>query len=93
MARAYEPSCYVCGSPDLAADADHRSATCAECRPARDHVVSMQTGEGGRPLAVCPCGWRYQSRSAGQAGQLFRDIAVRAHWRAMIAAAAEQVSA
>lgn len=84
-------ACYVCGSIELAADADLRSPTCDDCRPARDHVVSMQTGPGGAPLAVCPCGWRYQS--GDKAGYLFREVAVRAHWRAMIAASAEQVAA
>lgn len=90
MASAHKPTCYVCGSPEIAPDADLRSPTCTECRPARNHVVSMQTGAGGAPLAVCPCGWRYQSRFGGRMGSIFRDVAVRTHWRAAIAASVVQ---
>lgn len=85
--------CYVCGSAELSHDADLRSPTCPECRPARDHVVSMQTGPSGTAVAVCPCGWRYQSKFVGRAGWMFREIAVRAHWRSAIAASALQVVA
>lgn len=66
------------------------SPTCEDCRPIRDHVVSMQNDEGGRPLAVCQCGWRYQVKSAS-GGYVFREVAVRRHWREMILQAAKAV--
>lgn len=78
-------SCYVCGSAELAPDADPRNPTCERCRPAREHVVSMQTDRGtGEALAVCPCGWG--SRHAW-ADRPSRCAAVRAHWREVIEAA------
>lgn len=72
--------CYVCDAPG-AADADPRNATCDYCRPARQHVVSMQT-RGADWVAVCPCGWEFHRPGADQAE---RDRAVRGHWRAIIA--------
>lgn len=89
--RPVSAGCYVCGSLELAPGGNPGSATCAGCIPARDHVVSMQTGPGGVAAAVCPCGWRYESQFVGQAGSMFRDVAVLAHWRAMIAAANAEV--
>lgn len=83
------PTCYVCGSSELAPDADLRSPTCNECAPAREHVVSMQTGKGGVAAAVCPCGWHYESQFVGKVGNMFREVAVLSHWRFVIARAAE----
>jgi hypothetical protein len=77
--------CYVCESIDIAADADMRSPTCEACKPARDHVVSMQTGRIGILLAICQCGW--QTESSGRDRRDARDRQVRQHWRAMIRAA------
>lgn len=82
--------CHFCGYAPVLADSPIGGATCADCRPIRDHVVSMQTGEGGRPLAVCQCGWRYQVKSASGVW-VFRDVAVRRHWREMILRAAKAV--
>jgi|GEM_PF-1304062 len=76
------PTCYVCGSPELASDADLRSPTCASCLPARDHVVSMQTAPDGGALAVCQCGW--ESNSRGERRMMVSDVKVRMHWRDVI---------
>lgn len=84
--------CHFCGSAELAADCPMGSPTCEDCRPIREHIVSMQRGAGGEAVAICQCGWRYQSQFDGQTGSVFRDVAVRLHWRAMIAAAAEHVA-
>lgn len=81
------PKCYVCGSTGLPADADLRSPTCLDCKPARDHVVSMQTAPGGGSPAVCPCGW--SSTVTGRQVSMIQDAKVRMHWRAMIAIAAD----
>lgn len=78
--------CYVCSSPDIAADADPRSPTCERCKPARGHVVSNRTGAGGSLLAVCPCGWQFEV-SPRPGAYNTRDLMVRMHWRAMIHAA------
>jgi hypothetical protein len=75
-------TCYVCRSPELAADADPRSPTCETCKPARQHIVSMQTGEGGSAVAACPCGWRVEL--TGEYRRTLRDAAVRQHWREII---------
>ncbi len=85
------PNCHLCGSAELADDCAPGSAVCNDCTAIRDHVVSMQRGKNGEALAICPCGWRYQSQFNGVTGSIFREVAVRAHWRAMIAAAAMAV--
>lgn len=78
--------CYVCGSTELAADADLRSPTCEECKPARAHVVSNQTAPDGGALAVCPCGWT--ANSHGKRSMIIRETKVRLHWRSVISRSA-----
>lgn len=85
--------CHVCGSPDIDADASSiGSSRCAECTPARDHVVSMQggplvPGPEGESRAICPCGWRSVVPWGGH--HLIQEARVRMHWRTMIRAANE----
>ena len=86
-----KPRCSVCGSVELAADADLRSPTCEDCKAARDHVVSMQTLPSGGSMAVCPCGW--SSTVVGRGRHMILDTKVRMHWRAMIGLAAEAAQA
>ena len=75
--------CHVCGSPEIdPAASDHGSARCAACAPARDHVVSMQTGPDGSSLAVCPCGW--SSEIAGPGRYRAQEAKVKQHWRDVI---------
>lgn len=76
-------TCYACGSPDLAEGADLRNPTCVRCLPCRDHVVSNQTGADGRKLAICQCGWRDELWT-----ERGRDRTVKAHWAAVVEAAA-----
>lgn len=77
--------CYVCGSTRLADDADPRNPTCEACRPAREHVVSMQRDPvSGDSLAVCQCGWRHRRPWGDRALQ---NQCVRAHWREIVAEA------
>lgn len=78
--------CYVCGSPEIAPGSSVGSHTCERCKPARDHVASMQRGPDGSAVAVCPCGWRFEQHGAGR--HEARHKAVEQHWRAMIEAAA-----
>ena len=74
--------CHLCGSAEVEADSPIGSPTCAECRPIRDHVVSMQTGPSGASLAVCACGWC--SLVAGAKRHMVQDAKVRMHWRDVI---------
>jgi hypothetical protein len=83
--------CYVCGSPEIADGGAPGSPTCAGCKVARDHVVSMQTGAGGGSLAVCQCGWR--SEVSRHNAYMIQDVKVRLHWRYMIRLAAEAAAA
>ena len=85
-------ACHFCGSTPVLADSPMGSPTCEDCRPIRDHVVSMQRGAGGEAVAICQCDWRYHSQFGGLTGSIFRDVAVRSHWRAMIAAAVDHAA-
>lgn len=82
MAETSAPSCYVCGSAQIADDADLRSPTCTEHRAARDHIVSnRRCGATGDALAVCPCGWTAQRPWGGH--HVIMDELIKAHWRAV----------
>lgn len=70
--------CYVCRSPEIDQASPPHSQLCTGCAPARDHIVSMKTGE-----VVCQCGWR---ASAGTHAE--RDALVHEHWQSIIREAA-----
>ncbi len=73
--------CVVCGR---VADLDPRSVIGDCCAAARDHVVSMQIDQrNGQKLAICPCGWSHRA-APGRDGNIQRDEAVEAHWRAIV---------
>ncbi len=71
--------CIVCGGRRYL---DQRGMpTCEPCGPMfAAHEVSMRTAPG-EWLAVCPCGW-VSRHPRSEAGQLDREAAVVAHWRA-----------
>src|SRR5690606_18415067 len=67
--------CYVCGSREIMPDCSPGAAACEACVPAREHVVSMQTGRDGASLAVCPCGWTSEVKGKGR--HIIQDAKVR----------------
>lgn len=79
------PTCYVCGSAELAEGVDLRSPTCERCLPARDHVISMQRAANRDLVAKCSCGRQFRTKPHFGAQ---RDAWCRQHWQDAIAQAA-----
>lgn len=77
--------CFLCGATEVSPEAHYGSPVCDDCLPIREHVVSMQTGDGGSSLAVCRCGWRSEIQGGGR--YIVQDTKVRLHWRGVIARA------
>ena len=78
--------CYVCGTHEGLAEVAPHNDLCAECLPAARHVVSMQTGDGGSSVAVCPCGWRSEVKGKGRSQ--IQQVKVLLHWNDVINRAA-----
>lgn len=84
----WKPTCYVCGTEDIAPDADPRNATCIAHVAARQHLVSMtteaETADGGliaHAVATCQCGHRVRLPWGGHHEAM--NALVHAHWRAV----------
>ena len=81
-------TCVVCDLPFTPVD-PHRDWVGDCCAAARGHVVSMQTDiKTAEALAVCPCSWSSRHPRTPE-GLTAREEAVRAHWRDVVAKAAE----
>jgi len=72
--------CHLCGG-EPEADSPRGSPTCSDCRPIREHVVSMSNAPG-TSIARCRCGWR--SEVAWSHRATVQDAKVRLHWRDVI---------
>lgn len=94
-------TCRVCGCTDdracMTGDGPcfwigDRDDLCSACAPVSDHIVSMTIDWQSVPadnVATCRCGWAHREARVGGGSSIVRrmDVAIRAHWRSVVAAA------